>query len=94
MAWQDELRTAREKQHITQRQLAERVGMSQSHVWKIENGIVDARVSNVFEIARALGFEPVLLPARLVGFVRSMMEDAPRRSAVETLTGVAGDDDD
>lgn len=94
MAWQDELRTAREKQGITQRQLAERVGMSQSHVWKIENGIVDARVSNVFEIARALGFEPVLLPARLVPFVRSMMEDAPSRSAVETLTGVAGDEDD
>ena len=94
MAWQDELRTARENQDITQRQLAERVGMSQSHVWKIENGEVDARVSNVFEIARALGFEPVLLPARLVPFVRSMMDDAPRRSAVETLTGVAGDDDD
>ena len=94
MAWQDELRTARKKQDITQRQLAERVGMSQSHVWKIENGVVDARVSNVVEIARALGFEPVLLPARLVPFVTSMIEGAPSGSAVETLTGIAGDDDD
>lgn len=66
------LKTARERQGISQRRLGELVGMPQAHISKIENGTVDLRVSSLVALARGLGLELVLVPRRALPAVRSL----------------------
>ena len=93
--WHQKLRRARLERTLPQRELARRVGLPQSHISKIENGRVDPGLSTAIELARALGFEPVLVPrARLAAVEGLLRTDTERgqRSAVEALTGIPGDD--
>jgi transcriptional regulator with XRE-family HTH domain len=51
----DELVRCRESQHLTQREVAVRMGTSQSAVDRVESGDVDPRLSTVQRLAVALG---------------------------------------
>lgn len=89
------LRAAREAKGLSQRALGERAGAPQSHISKVENGLVDLRVSSLVAIARAVDLELVLVPRRSVPAVdsiaRSFADDAARggktaRRALRELT--------
>ena len=51
----DELVRCREAQHLTQREVALRMGTSQSAVDRVESGDVDPRLSTIQRLAVALG---------------------------------------
>lgn len=94
--WHLKLRRARIERTLSQRELARRVGLPQSHVSKIENGHVDPGLSTAIEIARALGFEPVLVPRARLAAVEGLLRpdtESGQRSAVEALTGIPRDAD-
>lgn len=55
----------RKRAGLTQRQLAEKLGRSNSFVWKIEAGERQVNVLEFVEIARALGVSAVELMAEL-----------------------------
>jgi transcriptional regulator with XRE-family HTH domain len=76
------LKAARRKKGLTQRTLAERVGIPQSHLSKIESGAVDLQTSSLIEISRALDLELTLLPRTLLPAIqvlstRSLTPAAP-----------------
>lgn len=60
------LRAAREAKVLSQRALARLAGLPQSHISKIENGIVDLRASGLMDLARVLDLDLVLIPRRSV----------------------------
>lgn len=61
----ESLVVARKDAAMTQAELAERAGLSRMTVQKMESGALDPRMSTVLEMARALGLEPMLVPANL-----------------------------
>jgi transcriptional regulator with XRE-family HTH domain len=84
------LRNAREHTGLSQRDLSARIGVPQSHISKIESGATDLRLSSLVEFARALDYELVLVPRKLVPAVEAIVsnasstqsEDARLRSSV------------
>lgn len=71
---------ARTRKGLSQRALAERTGVPQAHISKIEQGRVDIRLSSLVELARALDLDVQLLPRQAVptieGAVRALASDA------------------
>lgn len=55
------LRRVREARGLTQEQVAQAAGTSQSHYSKIELGIVSPKIRTVGKIADALGVDPIEL---------------------------------
>ncbi|HAB98886.1 MAG TPA: XRE family transcriptional regulator [Parachlamydiales bacterium] len=55
------LKAAREKKGLSQRALGAKVGIAQSHISKLEQGLIDLQLSTFIDIARALELEPVLV---------------------------------
>ena len=46
---------ARREEHITQAELAKRIGSNKSYISRIENGLIDPSISTVLKIVDALG---------------------------------------
>lgn len=61
-----ELKAARHRKKLTQRDLSAKTGISQSHINNIENGSIDVRLSTLIELARVLELEVAVVPKRLV----------------------------
>ena len=75
------LKNARKSKGLTQRGLGKSVAVPQSHISKIENGVVDLRISSLVELARVLDLELMLVPRESVPAVQSIMgADAKRTS--------------
>lgn len=75
---------ARTRKRLSQRALAERTGIPQAHISKIEQGRVDMRVTSLVELARALDLDVQLLPRQSLpaveGAIRAV-ENEPGASA-------------
>ena len=67
-----ELREARKKKGFSQRELSARVGLPQSHISKIESGLVDLQVSSLIQLARVLNLELMLVPCALTLAVKAL----------------------
>lgn len=72
------LKAAREAKSLSQRALAERAGVPQSHISRIESGRVDLRLSSLAELARALDLEVMLVPRKTVPAVKSITRNISR----------------
>lgn len=75
------LKAARVARGFSQRELSARAGVPQSHISKIENGGADIRMSSLIELARALEFELVLVPRRLLPAIKGLTTGDTRRPA-------------
>jgi transcriptional regulator with XRE-family HTH domain len=75
------LRAAREQKGLTQRDLAQRTGLPQSHVSKIENATVDLQTSSLMELARVLDLELTLIPRSLIPAVQALQRESHSRVA-------------
>ena len=53
---------ARKSAHLTQEELANRIGANKSYISRIENGKTEPKVSTFYRIADALGFSVDLNP--------------------------------
>jgi transcriptional regulator with XRE-family HTH domain len=71
------LKTARETNGLSQRDLSAKAGVPQSHISKIESGGADIRLSSLIELARALELELVLVPRHLIPAVEGVLRAAP-----------------
>ena len=79
------IRAARQARALTQKELGQRVGMPQSHISKIEKGVVDLQLSSLVQIARALDLEVKLVPRKALAAV----EGAVRAHGTTTATSRA-----
>ena len=81
------LRMARSQAGLSQRAVADRVGVSQSTVARIERGQVDPLTGTLDRLLRACGFELGLQAARedLAGIDRSLIRELLRRSPTERV---------
>jgi transcriptional regulator with XRE-family HTH domain len=78
------LRAARERTALSQRDLSARIGVPQSHISKIENGSTDLRLSSLIELARALDHEVVLVPRRLLPAIEAIVSNASSSLSADT----------
>jgi len=67
------LHQERRRRGWSQTELGKRVGMPQVHISSIETGKIVPRFDTLAEIARALDFELLLIPRRLVPAVESLL---------------------
>lgn len=68
------LKDARERQGLSQRALAAKVGVPQSHISKIENAAVDLQTTSLIAIARALDLEVALVPRQALPVLQTMLQ--------------------
>jgi transcriptional regulator with XRE-family HTH domain len=74
----EKLKTAREAKGISQRELSLLAGVPQSHISKIERGVVDLRLSSLIELARVLNLELMLVPRKSLPAVNSIVRSNER----------------
>ncbi len=67
-----QLREARRQKGLSQKALALQVGLPQSHLSKIESGLVNLQVSSLIELSRALDLELMLIPRMLIRTVEGL----------------------
>ena len=80
------IRRARRAMGWTQRELAQRAGMGQSHVLRVEQGS-DVRLSTLQRLAEALGAEFVMLPRQTSNMAQHMGDIAWRRMGLHPGMG-------
>ncbi|MBV9992559.1 MAG: helix-turn-helix transcriptional regulator [Alphaproteobacteria bacterium] len=69
------LKSARKRHGLSQRALAAKAGVPQSHISKIENAAVDLQTTSLIAIARALDMEVQLVPREALHRVRAVLSD-------------------
>lgn len=85
------LREAREQKKLSQRALAQLVGMPQSHISKIESGQVDLQLSSLTELARVLDLELRLVPRKAVPAVDSVVRTVAPSGQDEAQSRITDD---
>lgn len=68
-----QLKEAREKKGLSQRDLSKLAGVNQAQISKAENAAVDLRLSSLVALARALDLEIVLTPRKSISAVRALV---------------------
>ncbi len=86
------LQATRKEKKLSQKELSQLAGVPQSHISNIENGKVNIRTSSLFEIARVLELEPMLIPRRYVPAVNGFM--AGKKHDSQPAFTLDEDDDD
>jgi len=79
------LRAARRRAGLSQRQLAERAGVPQSTIGRIEAGLTDPRVSTLQALLRACGDDLEALPLLGVGIDVTLIEAQLAKTPAERL---------
>jgi predicted transcriptional regulator len=79
------LRYARRRASLSQRELAERSGVPQSTVGRIETGAVDPRISTLDRLLRACEFDLEVEPLLGIGVDRSQIREMLDLSPSERL---------
>lgn len=69
----ESLINARKLKRWPQVQLAQKLGVPQSYVAKIESGKTDVGISKIIEIARLLDHELMLVPKNKIAAVRALL---------------------
>ena len=67
------LRAARARKGLSQRALSALSGVAQYQISKVENGVIDLRLSSLIELARALELELTLVPRKSIAAVQSIV---------------------
>lgn len=68
-----ELQQVRKQKGLSQRDLGAKVGLPQSHVSKIERGLVDFQTSSLIELGRVLDREVMLIPRPLISTIQNLI---------------------
>src|SRR5580658_3249006 len=69
------LKEVREKRGWTQRDLASRLGLTQTHISGIESGKIVPRYDTLLELVRILDRDLLMVPRALVPAVQSLVRD-------------------
>ena len=87
------LKSVREAQRLSQRELSAKSGVPQAHISKIENAAVDLRVSSLATLARVLELELILVPRKSLAAVQSIVRST-HQSEIEPVRPAYTLDDD
>lgn len=79
-----QLRSAREGQKVSQRELSARSGLTQSHISQIERGIMEPGLGSLVDVARALDLEIILAPKKLMPAIRNILDSTSASSDILT----------
>ena len=92
MALFETLRDARLRRHLSQQDLARKLGLGQRQISDLERASQDPRLSTVQNVARALDLELLLVPRHLIPAVEGLQRagNEPAKRPMYALT----DDDD
>ncbi len=82
------LRWARRRAGMTQRQLAERAGVPQSTIGRIESGATDPRLSTLRQLLRACGFDLEVEPLLGIGVDRTQFRELLRLTSDQRIAQV------
>jgi len=91
------LQEARKARQMTQEELAKQAGLGrfgQGHISRIEAGSLDIRASNFIEIARALGFELMLIPKEHIPAVSALTKFRSGNRAMDEAAYVPQKEED
>lgn len=91
------LKEVREKRGWTQRDLASRLGLTQSHISGIESGKIVPRYDTLLELVRILDRDLLMVPRALVPVVQSLIRDhlqPDQKGEGEERSLYADDDED
>ncbi len=67
------LKSARLEKKLKQSELGSKLGLPQSHISKIEQGVTDPRLSTVTDMARVLDQELVLVPRAMLRVIKAII---------------------
>jgi len=81
------LRAARLRKGWSQRDLAERSGLMQAHISRIEGGAVDPRLSTFLELARLLDLEAIVVPRAAISAVNGVIRESMANHATGSTNG-------
>ena len=87
------LRRARKLMGWSQRDLAARTGLRQSHIQRVERG-EDVRLSTLEKLAAAFDADIVLVPGKIHGLVLHLAEDSWRAAGSESMGAALNPEDD
>jgi transcriptional regulator with XRE-family HTH domain len=89
------LKAARREHQLSQRELAEKLGLRQRQISDLERGATDSRLTTVQNIARALDLELTLIPRRLIPAVEALQRAGtdPAHRPLYSLDDERGSDD-
>ncbi len=73
------MKAARKSRHMTQRELADKLGKNFSTIQKYENGVIEPPVSMYVEIAGALGITPIELMETAIPWPEDMQASTEAR---------------
>jgi len=88
-----QIKLARKKKGISQRELSAKVGIPQSHISKIEQGLVDLQTSTLIQIARALELELMLVSRIHLTIVEAIQNQSSRTESLPAYQLSEGDED-
>lgn len=77
------LKVARKQKKLSQRALSSKTGIPQSHLSKIEQGVVDLQISSLIEIVRVLELELMLVPRQLVPAFQTLIRKSETNTTVQ-----------
>lgn len=86
-ALSEQLHSIRTQKHLTQQEMAVRLGWAQGRISAIETGRLDPRVSSVVQMGRLLEHEIMLVPKALLPAIQAMITgktDEPLWNVSET----------
>lgn len=91
----DVLKRAREARGLSQRALADKLGIPQSHLSKIEAGRVNIKLASFVEMARTLELEVMLIPRQEISLVKGLLVSKKEaRQGHETKPAYTLDDEE
>lgn len=68
------LRKARKEKNLSQKEVSKYLGIPQSHISKIEGGLVDLRTSSLVHFAQIVGLDMMLIPSILEPLVKMVVK--------------------
>ena len=86
------MRDRRRELGLSQAQVAELSGKTQSQIARLEAGLDDPRLSSVVQVSRSLGAEIIPVPVRLLSAVRHLLTSHEQASSPKELPGLVGND--
>jgi predicted transcriptional regulator len=91
-SWGRAIRDRRRQLGLSQTQIAQLSGKTQSQIARLEAGLDDPRLSSVVQVSRSLGTEIIPVPVRLLSAVRHLLKFHEQSSPSNETAGLVGND--
>lgn len=89
-----QMRKARLERGWSQKELAQKAGITQSHLSRIEGGEMDMRFSNVIELVRLLNLEVLFVPKHSVTSINSLIDEISEKTEVTSKPAFTLDEEE